>query len=443
VRPARLIPVVAIGFAATAVACPAALAHATLWSSTPAVQSSLAQPPRQIVLRFDQSVTVIDRSIVVLAADGSRVSGAVISDADGRVMRAALGRVARGAYTVRWRELSADGHIGAGVFTFGVGVAAPPPTEAVGAREVGWRDDLARWAAFAALALLLGPLVLRLVVLRGVDLGPRATRAFSALAVVGAFAAIDVGILAFVLRAENALHLSFVDLMYGDLSPFAEKTRFGIAFLVTMIGFGAVAGLAILAWGFARPVLLWPALALTVALASCFSLSGHQATEPNSYWATQLADWAHLVAASIWAGGVVTLAAVIWPLAPSVRRAAFLGFSRIAVVLVGVLVLAGTYLTIVRLPDVADLWSTSYGRTLLLKLGIVSVALAWGGAHHMLVRPRLERGDAPSGRVGRSLIGESAVAMAVLLVAAVLVNGSPPAVESGEATPQARGAAAP
>jgi copper transport protein len=440
----RAIVLGAAGLAAAAIAAPSAQAHATLSSSTPAVQSSLAKPPRQIVLRFDQAVSIVDRSIEVLAADGRRVSGAVVSAAGGRVLRASLPRLQRGAYTVRWRELSADGHIGSGVFTFGVGVAAPPPTHAVGASGQTWRDDLARWAAFAALALLLGPLVLRLVVLRGVDPGPRATRAFSALAVAGAFAAIDVGILAFVLKAENALRLSFVDLIYSDLSPFAEKTRFGIAFLVMMVGFGAVAGLAILAWVFDRPLLLWPALVLAVVLASGYSLSGHQATEPNSFWATELADWAHLVAASIWAGGVITLAAVIWPLAPAARRAAFLGFSRIAVVLVGVLVLAGTYLAVVRLPDVADLWTTSYGQVLLLKLGIVCVALAWGGAHHMLVRPRLERGEVPSTRVGRSLIGESTVAMAVLLVAAVLVNGSPPPVaDGGGSAPVAQGAAAP
>jgi putative copper export protein len=67
---------------------------------------------------------------------------------------------------------------------------------------------------------------------------------------------------------------------------------------------------------------------------------------------------------------------------------------------------------------------------LLLKIAIVGVALTWGAAHHFLVRPRLERGEAPGGRVGRSLLGESAVAMTVLLVAAVLVNGSPPPAET-------------
>ncbi len=373
------------------------------------------------------------------------MSGPPTLSADGRVISVRLHDVARGAYTVRWRELSADGHIGSGVFTFGVGVPAPPPTEAVGASGLTWRDDVARWAAFAALALLLGPLVLRLVALRGVTLTGRAATAFSAAAVVGALLAVDVGILAFVLRAENALQLSVVDLLYGDLSPFAEETKFGIAFLVTMVGFGAVAALAILAWALDRTVLLWPALVLSLVLASGFSLSGHQATEPNSSWATQLADWLHLTAGSIWAGGVLALAVLVWPFAPGVRGRAFLGFSRIAVVLIGVLMLAGTYLAIVRLPDVSDLWATSYGRVLLLKVGIVCVALAWGAAHHFLVRPRLERGEAPGVGVGRSLLGESAVAMTVLLVAAVLVNGSPPPVEPApaEAIPADSGALVP
>ena len=50
------------------------------------------------------------------------------------MIRAPLDGLVRGeAYTVRWHEISADGHVSNGVFTFGVGVEAPPPTEAVGA----------------------------------------------------------------------------------------------------------------------------------------------------------------------------------------------------------------------------------------------------------------------------------------------------------------------
>jgi copper transport protein len=432
---------VALAAALVALALPAAAAaHATLGSASPDLQASLSQPPKEIVLRFDQVVTAVDDAITVLAADGTVVSTPAVSAGGGQEIRAGFAeKLPRGAYTVRWRALSADGHIVSGVYTIGVGVPAPSPTEAVGATGLTIWDDVARWGSFAALSLLLGPLVLLLVVLHGHDPGARARRGFYLAATVGAFAALDVGIFAFALRAEHALQVSVVDLLYADLTPFAEKTRFGVAFIVSLVGFGAVAAIVILAWAFARPMFLWPALVGSIALASGFSLSGHQAVEPNSTWATQVADWLHLVAASIWAGGVLALALIVWPLARDVRRVAFLGFSRIAVVLVAVLVVAGTYLSIVRLPELSDLWTTSYGHVLLAKLAIVSLALAWGGVHHTFVRPRLETGSVPSA-VGRSLVGESVVAMAVLLAAAVLVNGAPPApVEPGTSAPTAAG----
>ena len=53
--------------------------------------------------------------------------------------------------------------------------------------------------------------------------------------------------------------------------------------------------------------------------------------------------------------------------------------------------------------------------------------LAWGAFHHFVVRPALAgAGDGFMARVGRSVVGESAVAIAVLLAAAVLVDSKPP-----------------
>ena len=103
-------------------------------------------------------------------------------------------------------------------------------------------------------------------------------------------------------------------------------------------------------------------------------------------------------------------------------------FSRLATVLIALVLGAGTYLSIVRLPHVHDLWTEGYGRVLLVKLALVALALAWGGLHHFVIRPALERADGGFlSRIGRSLIGESLVGVAVLLVAAVLVDSRPPA----------------
>ena len=325
-----------------------------------------------------------------------------------------------------------DGHSPAGVFTFGVGVAAPQPTDAVGASGTTWRDDVARWALFGALALLIGPLVVRLLILRGAAVPDVLEKRFHLVSVVAAFLVIDVGIAGFVLRASNALQLPIADLPYGDLQPFAEKTRFGVAFLAMTIGFGVIAALLLVGWVFDRLDLRWPALAVAVALASGLSLSGHQATEPNATWLAELADWLHLVAASVWVGGVTTLAFLVWPLAPSLRRTAFVGFARLAVALVAVMVLAGGYLALVRLPELSDLWETLYGRLLLMKVGIVALALVWGAMHHFVVRPRLEQDEEFD--VQPSLVGEAIVAFSVLLAAAILTNVAPPPVDSSAPT---------
>jgi putative copper export protein len=124
----------------------------------------------------------------------------------------------------------------------------------------------------------------------------------------------------------------------------------------------------------------------------------------------------------------VQLAFVVWPAAPALRRAAFLRFSQLAGALVALMVGAGAYLAYVRLPQVSDLWEERYGQLLMLKSGLVVLALSWGAVHHFVVRPALERGRGiGSHAVARSLLGESAAAMAVLLVAAVLVDANPPA----------------
>ncbi len=432
---------VAVGAALlAALALPSsASAHATLSRTSPGYQTRQAVAPREVVLRFDQSVGIIPHTLEVFAADGRKVSGEPVFGADRRTVRAALHGLVRAGYTVRWRVLSSDGHVGSGLYTFGSGVAAPPPTSAYGASGPTWADDVVRWAYFVCLALVLGSLGMRLLIVRG-PIPERLSQGLHVVAGIGALAAVNVGIAAFILRAEDALQLPFVGLMYGDLSPFATRTRFGVAFVAMTLGFALVAALVFLSWLFERAWLLQGAFAVSVGFASGLSLSGHSAVEPNASWFSRLADYLHLLAASLWAGGLVVLALLVWPLAPALRRAAFLGFSRLATVLVGVLVLAGTYLTILRLPTVSDLWSSGYGRTLLIKLSIVGVALGWGALHHFVVRPRLERGEALGG-LRRSLLGESTIALVVLLLAAVLVNSAPPprsAAGPTQAAPAAR-----
>ena len=176
------------------VAPPSAFGHAILTSASPQTQSSTESAPEEIALEFDQSVTVTDRSIEVLATDGSVLSGPARSETSGRLVVAPVRGLERGsAYTVRWRVTSSDGHSPSGVFTFGIGVPAPPPTAAVGAKGTTWKDDAARWLLFGALALLIGPLAVRLLVLRGPVPGVLEHR-FHLVTTAAAISVINVGI---------------------------------------------------------------------------------------------------------------------------------------------------------------------------------------------------------------------------------------------------------
>ena len=405
-----------------------ALAHATLVQVQPALRQELQQAPARVVLTYDQPVDAVREAVVVLNAKGVDVAGTPRAEKTARELIASLPKnLPAGAYTVRWRALSSDGHVVSGVYTFGVRVPAPPVTEAVGAQGPTSVEHVVRWLYFLALALLVGGVGFRLLVVRG-PLPPRAERRFYLVVGLGAVAVIEVGIGAFMLRAEDALQLPLVDFLYGDLSPLANGTRFGIAFVAMTLGFAVVAALVYLAWLTGRRRLLWAAFALGAALSSGLSLSGHSAADAGHSWLSELADWVHLTAATLWVGGLVQLFAVVWPAAPELRRDAFLRFSRLATVLVALLLAAGTYLSVLRFPHLHDLWRTGYGHVLLVKLALVAVALAWGALHRVVAAPRLARGEGGGAvaRLRRSLLAESAVAMAVLLAAAVLVDSAPP-----------------
>jgi copper transport protein len=410
-----------------------AFAHATLEKATPGFRERLPSSPRTVVLRFDQYVKALPGSIRVYSPTGG--VGAVRALSDERVMKAVLPRLPKGRYTVRWHAVSGDGHVVSGVFTFGVRARAPAPTEAFGASGPTRTEHVVRWLYFLSLAVLVGGVGFRLLVLGG-PLSRRAERRFYVITGTGAVATINVGIAAFILRAEDALQLPFGRLLYGDLSPIA-RTRFGTAFIAMTLGFALVAALLFLAWLTDRAVLLWPAFVLGLGFAAGLSLSGHSAADAGSSWKSQLADWAHLSAACLWIGGLFQLALVVWPLMPESRRAAFLAFSRLATVCVGVLLLAGVYLSILRLPRLSDLWTTGYGNVLLVKIGLVGLAFAWGGLHRLVAVPAVVRGNERTvGRLQRSLLGESMVGMAVLLAAAVLVDAKPPA-QPGPSPPAA------
>jgi copper transport protein len=415
---------------AVALALPtAASAHASLRSATPGFGVELQHGPGTVRLLFDQQVKVLPGAVRVLNgvgrdfARGSRVQGDQVI--------ANVQPLKLGTYTVRWRAISADSHVVSGVWTFGVGVPAPPVSAAYGAGGPGPFEHFVRWLWFVGLALTIGALGLRLIVLRGLEVPRALDRKLTVAAGAGAVLALQAGIAAFSLRSEDALQLSFGRFLYGDLSPIAQ-TRFGQAFIVMTLAFALVLALVYLAWLLDRVEPLVPALLIALVFVGGLSASGHDAVDAGSSWKTEIADWVHISAASLWIGGLATMAGLAWFGAPQLRRSMFMRFSQMATVLIALVLGAGAYLGIVRLPHLHDLWTQNYGRVLLVKIGLVGFALLWGAFHKFVIGPALERADEGFlTRIGRSLVGESLVGVSVLLVAAILVDSKPPPRPSG------------
>lgn len=102
-----------------------ASAHDQLLASTPAADTALATAPTEVSLQFSDSVLTIG-AIVLLVDQDERdwIGGDPVLD--GSTVTASVdGELPAGAYEVRWRVVSADGHPISGLIPFTVGDAAP------------------------------------------------------------------------------------------------------------------------------------------------------------------------------------------------------------------------------------------------------------------------------------------------------------------------------
>ena len=102
---------------------PPVWAHAFLDKATPAVGSTLRDPPTQVSLRFSERLEPAFSKLQVLDARGRRVDkdDASVSSDDASVLSVSVRALPPGRYTVKWRVLSVDTHVTEGDFTFDVG----------------------------------------------------------------------------------------------------------------------------------------------------------------------------------------------------------------------------------------------------------------------------------------------------------------------------------
>lgn len=115
--------IIRIAIAIAAAMPMAARAHAQLDRASPAVGSTVAAAPKEVLLWFTEKLEPAFSSIVVQDAKGAAVqAGKASVDPKLRTqLRVPLKALAPGTYKVIWRALSVDTHRTQGEFTFRVG----------------------------------------------------------------------------------------------------------------------------------------------------------------------------------------------------------------------------------------------------------------------------------------------------------------------------------
>ena len=436
----------ALGFPA------AALGHASLVRTEPEASRTLSEPPEQVVLTYSEPVEPEFSIISVTDASGTQVAAGPPQRVPGSPdqLMVPLDRVPSGWYLVYWRVVSVDGHPVRGAFTFAVGPSPGPPPQFVipSLSEQATTPSLlvSRWIVFLAMMTAFGLFALRVFiarplvrVLRGASLRPLSVAFWVALAV----AIVAAPVYAVLSTAHFAIR-SFWEL--GDVLPAVRDSDFGRGYLDLGIVLGCFALAAGIALWLDRPeqpqrsvaALLATTAAVVAALAALVipGVVGHPGQLPQRGVALVL-DAVHLLAGSIWLGGLLGLV-VIWRTVPAGRRVETLAFvvprfSRVAFVSVLVLLGSGIWAAVLELPTLSSLWETSYGKTLIAKIGLLAATLVFAAVNFARTKPRLAAADTrpgvASGAVGllrRLVTGEVVLIVWAVFAAAVLTSLAPP-----------------
>ena len=165
-------------------------------------------------------------------------------------------------------------------------------------------------------------------------------------------------------------------------------------------------------------------------VAISFMFDGHTASEgPRALHA--VANLTHVTTAAIWAGGVAMLALTIQRRRrremPTQALQLAMRFSVIATIALVAAGVAGVALSAIILDSISEIWSTPWGRLLVLKVALVSAAAAGGAYNHRIVVPTLDRNPAHQPTIDRlrTVVTLEAVALiAVAVVTAFLIAAS-------------------
>jgi copper transport protein len=361
-------------------------AHSLLKRSSPAAGASLVRAPHVMVLDFTEPPEPSLSTVSLLDSSGQAVPGVGrprVGPGKAAELRVTLPDLTDGVYTVNWRTVSkVDGHTTGGSFAFGIGARpgsaaaatqgaqggspstgnTPPPASAAGLWLLYW--GLALLAAAGATGALV--------------FGWRLPPGARIIITVGWLLA-AAGIITMILAERAAAGVPFAELF----SAAAGRSLLAQAAGVIVCGVAA----AFAAFRPAGRRLAVLGVAAAVALFT-HAQAGHAET-PSSVRLLNVVDqWAHMLAAAVWVGGLVWLLLGLRALDGSARASAIRRFSQLAFVSVAILAVTGVVRAVPEVGSPGALVSTSFGVVLLIKTGLFAVlmGLAWRNRYRLVPR---------------------------------------------------------
>jgi copper transport protein len=464
-----------------------ALAHTSFESSSPADGAVFDAPVSVVTVSFTNPATPVGDEFVALDSSGQIRTPTSVTDTDGRIFELTFDPALSGGQVgIRWKVQAGDAHPIEGAFSFTVNtpVADETPAETTVASGITPITDgpvapsgdvagttldeflssdsgtdgettarLGRIIGLLGVVLGLGALVFVASTLRGTR--SETNQALNAIRILGVVIAAGATIeyIGVVQMTDSSLLSAFT-----SAPGFAAALRFGgglalalglVSNLIPIQGTAsrqpmalssAVLDLERLTNEEPRPqsklrsepdprvrwhadATSWPAFAGVVAIIVSFWFDGHTVSK-GFRPLHALTNSVHLVAGSIWAGGVVAIAVVLWQRyrrgRPMRAHELVLRFSPIATIALAAVAAAGLLMAVFILDSFGELTGTPWGQMLMLKTAAVGLAAIGGAYNHFRLIPALEA--APDDEELQAEVRSTITAEAIMLVFVVVVT---------------------
>ncbi|HDI0347393.1 TPA: copper resistance protein CopC [Listeria innocua] len=417
-------------------------AHAYLENSNPADQSHIKTAPEKVTLVFNEEIEADFPLIEVKDSSGKRVETGktAVSKKNDHMVEASLpADLKADVYSVSWRVVSADGPAVTGIISFKLGdtKATFQESEVPSSGADLQISSIQKAILYIGFSLFIGVLVF------GLGLYPRKEQISEKIS--GRLK--KVTWIALALLGEALFMQLFVQTSITTGVSISES--FGpsklAAFLTTKTGYIWISEFIVwlllaiftIMMFFKNKQWSWFALLTESALIGYLifakAQNGHAAASADKI-VSITADMLHMIAASVWVGGILVLLFVL----PKTGKAREIWsrFAIVAIIAVASILVSGLLMAVMNIGQMSNLFTTNYGKILLFKIGLFLLMALLGLGHYIYLK--LKNKKLPF----KTILIELIIGTIILIVASVLTNVQtppPPAPKAFDETIAAEG----